>query len=117
MGGTHNPQLLKKSESIWNYLLSHQITPQHYCRVPSKQIQLDSLGDKQLFFGKYENNDTSNILMAGTTWYTLLLIMPIQRPLFLRTLPKLLLNSQEENHSLVKTRSLMLAALKITGKP
>ena len=55
--------------------------------------------------------------MAGTTWYTLLLIMPIQRPLFLRTLPKLLLNSQEENHSLVKTRSLMLAALKITGKP
>ena len=26
MGGTHNPQLLKISKSIWNYLLSHQIT-------------------------------------------------------------------------------------------
>ena len=88
----------------------------NFC-LSNPTIQLDSLGDKQLFFGKCENNGTSNILMAGTTWYTLLLIMPIQRPLFLRTLPKLLLNSQEENHSLVKTRSLMLAALKITGKP
>ena len=26
MGGTHNPQLLKISKSVWNYLLSHQIT-------------------------------------------------------------------------------------------
>ena len=26
MGGTRNPQLLKISKSIWNYVLSHQIT-------------------------------------------------------------------------------------------
>ena len=26
IGGTHSPQLLKISESTWNYLLSHQIT-------------------------------------------------------------------------------------------
>ena len=49
-------------------------------------------------------------------WYTLLLRMSIQRPLFLPALPNLLLNPLGEKHPLVKTRSLRLAAWEITGK-
>ena len=50
-------------------------------------------------------------------WYSLLLRMSIQRPLLLPALPNLLLNPLGEKHPLVKTRSLRLAAWKITGKP
>ena len=50
-------------------------------------------------------------------WYTLLPEMSIQRPLLLSALSNLVLNTLGEKHSLVKTRSLMIAALKITGKP
>ena len=49
-------------------------------------------------------------------WYTLLLRMSTQRPLFLPALPNLLLNPLGEKHPLVKTRSLRLAAWKITEK-
>ena len=43
--------------------------------------------------------------------------MSIQHPLLLPALPNLVLNPLGEKHPLVKTRSLRLAAWKITGKP
>ena len=49
-------------------------------------------------------------------WYTLLLRMSIQRPLLLPALLNLLLNPLGKKHILMKTRSLRLAAWKITGK-
>ena len=49
-------------------------------------------------------------------WYTLLLRMSIQLPLLLPALTNLQPNSLGEKNPLVKTRSLKLAALKITGK-
>ena len=59
-------------------------------------------------------NVEAEILVTPTwqtqPWYTLLLRMFIQRPLLLPALPNLLLNSLGENHPLVKTRSLSLAA-------
>ena len=49
-------------------------------------------------------------------WYTLLQEMSIQRPLHLLVLLNLLLNPLGEKHPFMKTRSLRLAAWKITGK-
>ena len=62
------------------------------------------------------------MILVALTWqtqpcYTLLLRMSIQLPLLLPALPNLLLNRLGEKHPLVKTKSLRLAAWKITGKP
>ena len=68
-----------------------------------------------------QENVEAMILVTPTwqtqPWYTLLLRMSIQRPLLLPALPNLLLNPLGKKHPLVKTRSLRLAAWKITGKP
>ena len=64
-------------------------------------------------------NVEAMILLTPTcqtqSWYTLVLKISIQRPLLLPALPNLLLNPLGEKH-LVKTRSLKLAAWKITRK-
>ena len=195
MGGTHSPQLLKISKSIWNYLLSHQITitaeylpsrlnvradwesrnatdssdwklhqkvylkitkllgtptvdlfasrlchqlPQYMAWKPDpNSFATDAMQqDWNKMFGfafppfsligrvinkVLRENVEAMILVTPTwqtqPWYTLLLRMPIQRPLLLLTLPNLLLNPLGEKHPLVKTSFLRLAAWKITGKP
>ena len=195
MGGTRSPQLLKISKSIWNYLLSHQITitaeylpsrlnvradwesrnatdssdwklhqkvdlkitkllgtttvdlfasrlchqlPQHKAWKPDlNSFVTDAMQqDWNKMFGfafplfsligrvinkVLRENVEAMILVTPTwqtqAWYTLLLRMSIQRPLLLPAPPNLLLNTLGEKHPLVKTRSLRLAAWKITGKP
>ena len=66
-------------------------------------------------------NVEATILVTPTwqtkPWYTLLLRMSLQRPLLLPALLNLLLNPLGEKHPLLKTKSLTLAAWKITGKP
>ena len=69
----------------------------------------------------FRENAEAMILVTPTwqtqPWYTLLLRMSMQRPLLLPAHPNLLLNPLGEKFPLVKTRSLRLAAWKITGKP
>ena len=194
MDGTSSAQLLKISNSIWNYLLSHQITitaeylPSRLnvradwessnvknssnCKLPHKiylkitkllgtptvdlpasrlchqllqymawkpqpkSFATDAMQhdwNKMLCFaflpfsliGRVINkvrreNVEAMILVTPTwqtqPWYTLLLRIPIHRPLLLAALPDLLLNPLGEKHPLVKTRSLRFAAWKITEK-
>ena len=187
MRGTRNPQLLKISKSIWNYLLSHQITitavyfpsilnvradwesrnasawklHQDFClkitkllgtptvdlfasrlchqlsqymgwKPGPKSIAIDAIQQdwNKMFASAFPPfslicrlinkvlwENVEPIIQQTQTWHTLLLRMSIQRPLFLRALPRLLLNPLGGIHPLVKTRSLRLAASKITRKP
>ena len=71
---------------------------------------------KKVLRGNVEAMIIVTITCQTQPWYTLLLKMSIQRPLVLPALPNLLLNPLVEKHPLVKTRSLRLAAWKITGK-
>ena len=53
----------------------------------------------------------------ATSWYPLLLEMPMQCPILLTPLSDLLLDPQGNKHPLVQNRKLMLVAWKVTGSP
>ena len=67
---------------------------------------------------KGRTNDNSYTNMANaTSWYPLLLEMPMQCPVLLTSLSDLLLDPQGNKHPLVQNRKLMLAVWKVTGNP
>ena len=114
------PDCATNFPNTWHGSQIQRVLQQMQCnRTGSKCLVLHShpSHDKQGSSGKCRSNDTSDTHMVAT----ILVYSPtnnvIQRPLLLPALPTQLLNSLVEIHPLVKTRSLNLAAWKITGKP